>query len=332
VALAGGKLYIAMAGSHQIWVLDLKTLAAEAWIGSGAEDIVDGVGLRCSLAQPSGLTVKGEWLYFVDSEVSAVRKANLKTREVETLIGTGLFDFGDRTGPLRDALLQHPLCVTVSGDDILVADTYNHKIKRVSESRGNIRVVAPADSRDIRGEQLSLHEPGGLSAHGDSLYIADTNHDRIVVFDLRTGQWHTFDLHGLLSTEMADRDLSELPLQDVPVRPRSDLTLHLTAEFAPRVHLNLEAPLGYSFAVDGDTSITRLEGVAEKPVLPLAVTIPASSIRDGKEYRASLSLAYCTDDNRKLCVPVTLTWRVRFVPDAAAPNFATLASRVEALP
>ena len=134
VALDGDNLYIAMAGEHQIWVLDLNTLAAKAWAGSGNEDIDDGMGANASLAQTSGLAIKNGWLYFADSEVSAVRRANLKTREVQTLIGHGLFDFGDREGRLSDALLQHPLGVAIYGDDILVADTYNHKIKRINET------------------------------------------------------------------------------------------------------------------------------------------------------------------------------------------------------
>jgi thiol-disulfide isomerase/thioredoxin len=98
VVLAGGSLYIAMAGTHQIWRMDLATGQAEAWAGSGRENIKDGPGPNAALAQPSGLAVLGEWLYFADSEVSALRRARLRDADVETLVGHGLFDFGDADG------------------------------------------------------------------------------------------------------------------------------------------------------------------------------------------------------------------------------------------
>jgi hypothetical protein len=94
----------------------------EAWVGSGREDIDDGTGLFAALAQPSGLARSGDWLYFVDSEVSALRRANLKTQNVETLIGSGLFDFGYKDGSFASALLQHPLGVAVH-NEILVTLT-----------------------------------------------------------------------------------------------------------------------------------------------------------------------------------------------------------------
>jgi DNA-binding beta-propeller fold protein YncE len=132
LALQGNTLYIAMAGPHQLWTLDLKTMLAKAWAGSGQENIIDGVGTRsAALAQPSGLALSGNKLYFADSEVSAVRCANTETSEVTTLIGSGLFDFGDQTGHFRASILQHPLGVAVQNEILYVADTYNHKVKKL---------------------------------------------------------------------------------------------------------------------------------------------------------------------------------------------------------
>ncbi len=68
-----GKLYIAMAGPHQVWTLDLKTLEAKPYAGSGREDIIDGSLREAAFAQPSGITTDGSFLYTADSEVSGVR-------------------------------------------------------------------------------------------------------------------------------------------------------------------------------------------------------------------------------------------------------------------
>lgn len=331
LALYDGILYIAMAGPHQLWTLDTKTLQAQAWVGSGNEDIHDGTGLYAALAQPSGLARKGDWLYFADSEVSAIRKVNLKTREVETLIGSGLFDFGDRDGSLRQALLQHPLGVAIYGDDILVADTYNHKIKRIHEQAGTIETIAgTGEPQTIASNsgKLSLYEPGGLAVRGDILFIADTNHDRIIEYDLKSNSWHEFTLHGLQAQEMSNMAWSNLPLQVISYTPGSDITLQLTANFADGIHLNKEAPINFSLMEDGNSQ-KPLEGLAPAGILPAKIRIPASFINNQHEYHLLLSIAYCTDGNQSLCVPVDLVWRLNFVKNNSAANVFPLTARVE---
>ncbi|HYC77034.1 MAG TPA: thioredoxin-like domain-containing protein, partial [Planctomycetota bacterium] len=77
VARADGALYVAMAGLHQIWRLDRRTGTIAAWAGSGREDLVDGPAGRAALAQPSGLAAGDGALFVVDSETSAIRRADL---------------------------------------------------------------------------------------------------------------------------------------------------------------------------------------------------------------------------------------------------------------
>src|SRR5262245_49919758 len=126
-------LYIAMAGPHQLWKLDLKTAAATPYAGSGREARIDGPLAEAALAQPSGITTDGKKLYFADSEVSAIRSADLDPKgAVDTIVGGDLFDFGDRDAKGLDARLQHPLGVAYHDGALYVADTYNNKIKRVS--------------------------------------------------------------------------------------------------------------------------------------------------------------------------------------------------------
>ncbi|MFH1009970.1 MAG: thioredoxin-like domain-containing protein [bacterium] len=315
LTLAVNRLYVAMAGNHQIWSIDLDTQIAEAWVGSGAEDIEDGRGLSAALAQPSGIVRKGDWLYFADSEVSAVRRASLEDREVQTLIGHGLFDFGDRIGSLSDALLQHPLGVAVEGDDILVADTYNHKIKRIRESRNEISEVIgrnTAESTDGSGSSLQLYEPGGLSVHGDTLYVADTNHDRIIKFHLSDGGWKEFRLKGLQMEKARRMDVADVPVQEIRVRSDEDLTLRLSGQFPNGIHLNSDAPINYAFVPISDGT-GGIEGLASENKLPLEVHIPAANVHPGTEYQVTLSIAYCTDASSSVCVPVTLTWRLKIL-------------------
>ncbi len=60
----GNRLYIAMAGSHQLWKLDPDTRRAEVFAGSGREDLIDGPPHAANCAQPSGIDVLGKRLVF----------------------------------------------------------------------------------------------------------------------------------------------------------------------------------------------------------------------------------------------------------------------------
>src|SRR5205085_9731060 len=96
-------LYIALAGHHQIWKLDLVKDELNTYAGTGRENILDGALDEANFAQPSGLTTDGKYLYVADSEVSAIRRVPLNGRgQVTTLVREGLFEFGDVTS--SDAL------------------------------------------------------------------------------------------------------------------------------------------------------------------------------------------------------------------------------------
>ena len=91
-------------------VLLCVAMIARALAGSGRENIVDGPTESAALAQPSGLSLDGNFLYFADSEVSAVRRIDLAAEQVHTLIGKGLFDFGDVDGPVAKAIDDRLWC------------------------------------------------------------------------------------------------------------------------------------------------------------------------------------------------------------------------------
>src|SRR5262249_32266058 len=94
----GKTLFIAMAGAHQIWTLDLERGTMAPFAGNGNEGINDEPKTlrRAMFAQPSGLATDGTNLYVADSEVSAIRSLALDgTGIVKTIVGEGLFKFGD---------------------------------------------------------------------------------------------------------------------------------------------------------------------------------------------------------------------------------------------
>lgn len=188
-----GTLYFANAGSHQIAALDLKTGQVRPVAGSGGEAIVDGDGDRAALAQPSGLAraVDGSALFFADSETSAIRRLHLDTGHVDTLVGQGLFDFGHANGPLKRALLQHPLGVTAVDGRLYVADSYNSAIRVISLDEGQIRDVDGLACADTICRPPS--EPAGITADGPNrLLVSDTNNHRIMEYRLDQGTIRTW--------------------------------------------------------------------------------------------------------------------------------------------
>ncbi len=189
-------LYVAMAGFHQIWALDLAGGTIGPYSGTGHEGIRDDPRARAWHAQPSGLARDGDTLYVADSETSAVRAIDLTGAEgrVTTLAGSGLFDFGDSDGPGRTALLQHVLDVCVLGGALWVADSYNNKIRKIDLHTGYISTAAGNGQHGLRdgiGETARLWEPSGLSAAAGKLYIADTNNHAVRVFDPGSGDLTT---------------------------------------------------------------------------------------------------------------------------------------------
>lgn len=201
--LHGDQLFIAMAGHHQIWVYDLKRRDIGPYAGTGQENIGDGPLAFARFAQPSGLTGDGKYLYVADSETSSIRRVPLEpTGRVKTLVGRGLFVFGDQDGPGRaedetapEARLQHALGVVHHDGKLYIADTYNNKIKVLDLATNRVQTLAGGDW----GWPVPrpFHEPGGISYANGKLYVADTNAHRIRVIDLATRAVSTLRLTGL---------------------------------------------------------------------------------------------------------------------------------------
>ena len=186
LAMDGAILYIAMAGFHQLWILDLHSGQVSPWAGTGREGLRDGALESAWFAQPSGLALKAGHLYVADSEASAIRDIDLKARQVRTLVGEDLFVFGDQDGEADQVRLQHPLGIAVHSGSLYLADSYNNKIKRLDPNGRSVTTWlggGTAANPDGSAVAPSFREPGGVSAGVRGLYIADTNNHRIALAD-----------------------------------------------------------------------------------------------------------------------------------------------------
>ena len=174
----GDRIAIAMAGNHQLYLLDRDAAVARPFAGSGAEEIHDGPLDTAALAQPMGICADEKRIYFADSESSAIRYADRSPKGiVGTLIGTGLFDFGDVDGEGSVARLQHPQAVIGAPDGrLLIVDSYNDALKWLDPL-----------SQEVTTWVRGLNEPGGAAIAGDVVYVADTNAHRVAVARMSDG-------------------------------------------------------------------------------------------------------------------------------------------------
>ncbi|MEU7281849.1 NHL domain-containing thioredoxin family protein [Streptomyces sp. NPDC045431] len=168
VAWWQGRVWIAMAGVHQLWAYDPEHGTVSVAAGTTNEGLVDGPADEAWFAQPSGLAAAGDRLWIADSETSALRWIDADGA-VHTAVGTGLFDFGHRDGAAGQALLQHPLGVTVLPDgSVAVSDTYNHALRRYDPSSGEVTTLA-----------TDLREPSDAVLVGDEIVVVESARHRL---------------------------------------------------------------------------------------------------------------------------------------------------------
>ena len=334
VLLHNGRLIIAMAGTHQIWQQDLASGMMRVLAGNGVEDIIDGPGPprgaykkgTSSFAQPSGLATDGTRVFIADSEGSSIRYMPLEGGDVGTLVGTAnlpskrLFTFGDRDGPATRALLQHPIGVAYHQQQVLVADTYNHKIRAVNTATGAVSTLLGNGKPGRSDEPSQLDEPGGVSVAGNRLYIADTNNHAIRVYDFTSRKLTTLKIEGLKpptaprtlfngpqATALQPRELPAMAVRPVNGQLRMAMDVSLPADST----LNQEAP-----------ARVTIEWPQGNPLAPPKPAPVSAKVFNGKLYAAAplgaaegsakvtikLEYFYCRNGEQKFCRPGAARW------------------------
>ncbi len=171
VAGLGDKVYIALSGQHQIWQLDVNKNRLSVFAGSGQLGVADGDGVAATFAQPSALSVIGQQLVVADAAGSAIRLVRLLDNRVSTLIGAGLYDFGDVAGKRRGAS-----AASAGG----VRRRTRTRVRRRQLQRQD-QGPEPAQWRIARSIcRIWFSEPAGVSLAAGALWIANTNAHEIV--------------------------------------------------------------------------------------------------------------------------------------------------------
>src|SRR5262245_57319921 len=142
---------------------------------------------------------------FADSQNHVIRRIdprnNITTVVGDNSLGAG---FSGDYGPASRAQLDTPDGVAIAPDgDLIIADSYNDRVRRVDRETGIIITIAGSgahgyDGDDLPATQAALNTPRAVAAapNGD-IYIADSLNYRIRMIDHATGFIHTVAGAGL---------------------------------------------------------------------------------------------------------------------------------------
>lgn len=292
------KLYIAMAGPHQIWFMDLNNNSIKPYAGSGQEGRIDGPLMKATLAQPSGITTDGKKLYVADSETSSIRSIDLDEKgNVGTIVGLDLFEFGDVDGKGREVRLQHPLGILYHKGKLYVADTYNHKIKIVDpDKKTSETFLGTGKPGNNDGASPRFYEPSGLAIYENKLYIADTNNHSIRVADLSTKTVQTLEIKGGGIDDIGfPKENIVFPSRSIKSGARGNLTLNIA--FPTGYKLTEGAPLEYEIEKCDGNIIKFSEPDRKKnltnPKLPLVIPFSTASDNGSCQLTMDLNFNYC---------------------------------------
>ncbi|KAK3589870.1 hypothetical protein CHS0354_015896 [Potamilus streckersoni] len=321
-------LYLAMAGSHQIWVYFLKNVTwyknteykagtCVRFAGTGNEENRNNsYPEKSAFAQPSGLAISThssiQALYVADSESSSIRVISLKDGSVKGLAGgdinpINLFAYGDEDGVGVKAKFQHPLAVTLASTEsgpLLVADSYNHKIKSIDlKTKNCTTIMGTGQAGNARGDnplKTELNEPGGLCVSNNLLYIADTNNHDIKVLDL---MFQKVSSLPVIFTKQKNNEIQSADACSSPLKETGEqfISVQMTLKMSDGIHLTEEAPSAWELRCQDEGILPEnvVKGKVSGEKCQTLTNIRVSSLKTTKQTSLSLKcrLFICDDTN-----------------------------------
>jgi sugar lactone lactonase YvrE len=188
VSLDGhGNLFVTDLRGHRVDKVSPTGLVTTV-AGNGASDYTgnDGNATSASLASPSETAVdEAGNLYIADTNNHSIRKVDAEG-VITTVAGTGAPGFGGDGDNATTARLNSPYGIAADRrGNVFIADTYNHRIRKLDLAGGTITTVAgtgvpgyAGDGKLAAAAQLNAPHAVAVDDQGN-LYIADTHNHRI---------------------------------------------------------------------------------------------------------------------------------------------------------
>ena len=191
-----GSLYVADAGGHVVREVSAAGVVRVV-AGNGVQGFSGdgGPAIAAELDSPMGLAVDAAGdLFVADSHNQRVREVAAGTGVITTVAGTGAAGFAGDGGQAKAAVLDLPTALACdAAGDVFVADTGNHRVRKIAAGTGVITTVAGNGVEGFGGDggaatAAMIDSPGGLAVDAaGNLYLADTHNGRVRVVSAATG-------------------------------------------------------------------------------------------------------------------------------------------------
>jgi hypothetical protein len=126
-----GDLFLALREGNAIYRIDAKTQTLHHIAGTGEQAYTGdgGPAKSAKLGGPKGLAyAPGDLLYLADTENHVIRRIDLKTGMITTVLGSGMRGDGPETDPLN-CKLNRPHGVLFANGVLYVSDSEAHRIR-----------------------------------------------------------------------------------------------------------------------------------------------------------------------------------------------------------
>jgi len=201
--------------------------------------------------------------------------------------------------------LQHPLGVAFHDGVIYVADTYNHKIKKLNPATKELSTFIGTGKRGMADgafDKTQLNEPAGLCFADGKMFIADANNHVIRVCDLKTGRVSTMEwkglekLAGVKSATPAAQKETTLVAQKISPEVQT-LEFKVVLPRGKKLNPAAESKIKVTSSNAEIILVKEPDYILTKEALAISV-----ALQPGKsDLRLQLTIFYCDEGNAGLC-------------------------------
>ena len=184
-----GRLYVADQSNNRVRMIDTTTgiITTVAGMGEAMYNGDDMPAVEAGLAGPSGLALDADGnLFIADTFNSRIRKVNIETGVIETVLGNGqAFSYGPGVNEGELSVARPYGIAFDQNGHLLITDSDNHLLRKWDPVGNTMSVIAGSGVAQFAGDgeppqKSSLNFPFGVAVdHEGNIAIADTFNHRI---------------------------------------------------------------------------------------------------------------------------------------------------------
>ena len=185
----GTNLYTVSFVNNTVRKIVISTGVVTTFAGTvgSAWTSADGTGVSAEFNWPGGITTDGTNLYVAEIAGRKIRQIVISSGVVTTFAGSpsGSDSGGSTDATGTSARFSNPEAITSDGTNLYVADTQNHRIRKIVISSGVVTTLAGGSSgnTDATGTSAQFAQPHGITTDGTSLYVTDRLNDKVRKID-----------------------------------------------------------------------------------------------------------------------------------------------------